>query len=162
MAQDTLVKKTGKKNILLITDGNANIGSDPLLAAAKSQKLDIPIYTIGIGSKTNQALYYTDELGEKKFFYDENGEKISAQIDEKSLQKISQISGGGKYYFSSDAKELIDAFEQMEKSTKPDSHQENRTIRTPLTLVFLVIFLVIFFIEHKIYTKILQKYRLQK
>ena len=47
---NSLITSSGSKgSIILITDGRANIGIDPLIAAKESAKQGIRIYTIGIG-----------------------------------------------------------------------------------------------------------------
>ena len=72
-----------------MTDGSANVGSDPEKAASEITKSQIPIYTIGIGKKDNNPLTYTDLNGQKNFFYDANGEKIIGDLDDELLQKIA-------------------------------------------------------------------------
>ena len=39
---------SGEKSIILITDGSANIGIDPLKSLDEIKKSQIPIYTVGI------------------------------------------------------------------------------------------------------------------
>lgn len=76
LANSQLQKYAGRRSIILITDGSANIGYDPIKSATESQNLDIPIYTIGVGGITQEPLYYTDSKGKTVFFFDQNGEKI--------------------------------------------------------------------------------------
>lgn len=76
-----------------MTDGSANVGSDPEKAASEITKSQIPIYTIGIGKKDNNPLTYTDLNGQKNFFYDANGEKIIGDLDDELLQKIAIMTG---------------------------------------------------------------------
>ena len=76
-----------------MTDGSANVGSDPEKAASEIAKSQIPIYTIGIGEKDNNPLTYTDLNGQKNFFYDANGEKIIGDLDDELLQKIAIMTG---------------------------------------------------------------------
>ena len=48
----TLARTENLKAVLLISDGDWNLGESPLVAAAKYSADDIPIYSVGVGSDT--------------------------------------------------------------------------------------------------------------
>lgn len=52
---------TGNHAIVLLTDGRANIGIDPLIAAGESANLKNPVFPIGIGNASGAVLSYLDE-----------------------------------------------------------------------------------------------------
>jgi Mg-chelatase subunit ChlD len=49
-----------EKSIILLTDGRANIGIKPQIAAQEAKENNIKIYTIGIGSLSGGELSYTN------------------------------------------------------------------------------------------------------
>lgn len=144
------------KNIILITDGSANIGSDPLKSTEIAKNLNIPIYTIGIGTKNNLPLSYTDINGQKNYFYDENGEKMIGDLDDELLQKIANETRG-IYSTWESIKNLNIAFE------KANANIGNKKIEriviqnfalTPFFIFLLIIFLILEnFIQKKFYRK---------
>lgn len=75
LAIDTLTKDTGsearKKVIILLTDGEANMGMDPLAATKLAREKNIQIYTLGIGNPEGTDLYVTDRFGKKQYFLDQ-------------------------------------------------------------------------------------------
>lgn len=86
---------SGSGAIILMTDGRANMGIDPILASRNiSTQQHIPIFTIGIGDASGSILSYTDENGHVQYFYNEKGELLKADIDETMLKNIASITGG--------------------------------------------------------------------
>lgn len=100
------------KSIILLTDGSNNTGIvAPITAAQTAQKHGVKIYTIGVGTE-GEALYPTvDYFGQIKY------EKIKVEIDEKTLKKIAEITGG-KYFRATNKNVLRDVFEEIDKLEK--------------------------------------------
>jgi Ca-activated chloride channel family protein len=67
--------------IVLLTDGENNENPDPLAAARSAASRGVRIYTVGIGSAAGTTLHV-------------NGFTVHTQLDEATLQQISQITGG--------------------------------------------------------------------
>lgn len=65
------MSSSGTNTIILITDGRANIGIDPLVAAHSLRDIDTRVYTIGIGAESGSILSYRDTTGNRQYFYDE-------------------------------------------------------------------------------------------
>lgn len=64
---------TDKSSIILITDGRANVGIDPIVAARETASLGIGVFTIAIGGTTDAVLSYTDPYTQKRIILeDEN------------------------------------------------------------------------------------------
>jgi Ca-activated chloride channel homolog len=101
-----------KKSIILVTDGRANIGISPLIALEEAKKRNIEIYSVGIGTASGSNLSYTDSRGVKQYFYDTNGNKIVADIDEATLKTIAEKTGG-RYYHAENTGLLEKAFEDI-------------------------------------------------
>jgi Ca-activated chloride channel family protein len=80
--------------IILVTDGENHEG-DPLQAAAEAREAGIRIFTIGIGEPKGELIPErgTDGAvaGYKK---DRRGETVLTQLDEGTLQRVAETSGG--------------------------------------------------------------------
>lgn len=80
--------------IILVTDGENHEG-DPVQAAAEAREAGIRIFTIGIGEPKGELIPErgTDGMvaGYKK---DRRGETVLTQLDEGTLQRVAEASGG--------------------------------------------------------------------
>jgi Ca-activated chloride channel family protein len=93
---------SGKRIIVLLTDGVNNRGSDPLEAAQTIGARGVTIETVGVGSSgSGEIIPGTAEL---------------ADLDADSLRAIAQ-SGHGRYVEARDAGALSDAFRAIALST---------------------------------------------
>ena len=84
--------------IILLTDGENNESPDPLGAAQTAADRGVRIYTVGLGSAAGSDLHI-------------NGFIIHTQLDEATLQQISQITGG-TYYNAQNAQDLNKIFDK--------------------------------------------------
>jgi Ca-activated chloride channel family protein len=82
------------RSIILLTDGRANIGIDPILSAQESRDQDIRIYTVGIGSLSGAELSYTDSWGARQYFSDGSGGRLRSDLDEGMMRQLADITGG--------------------------------------------------------------------
>lgn len=78
--------------IVLISDGENNVPPDPLEAAQIAASLDVRIYTVGVGSPGGTILHL-------------DGFSVHTLLDEATLQRIAQISGGA-YFHAGDEEDL--------------------------------------------------------
>ena len=127
------------KVIILLTDGVNNRGEiQPLDAAKIAQALGVKIYTIGIGSK-GTARYPVNDPNYGKVYVN-----LQVEIDEASLTKIAEITGG-LYYRATDRPSLERIFEdigRLEKTkvqVKSYTHYDERFLELlfpALALVF--------------------------
>ena len=159
LAKIELDKIVGKKNIILMTDGSANVGSDPEKVASEIAKSQIPIYTIGIGKKDNNPLTYTDLNGQKNFFYDANGEKIIGDLDDELLQKIA-IMTGWRYYSAENISDLQNAFNETNANISNNEIEETKLQKFSLTPILLFLFFGALWLESIQRRKFLEKYQL--
>jgi Ca-activated chloride channel homolog len=93
LAGSLLEKEQWEKEILLLTDGRANIGIDPRIVGLEMQKKWIKISTMPIWSLTGGLLSYKDSSGKRQYFYDEGGKAISAPVDTELLASIARTTG---------------------------------------------------------------------
>jgi Ca-activated chloride channel family protein len=96
--------KAKSKVIILLTDGENNAGKiDPLTAAEAAKTSKVRVYTIGVGSSSSgrSAIFQQQEAG----------------LDEKSLTKIAELTGG-LYFRATDREKLQNIYEQIDKLEK--------------------------------------------
>ena len=111
--------------IILLTDGASNAGPFPLTAAAQAAARGIRVYTIGYGTVNNTSpMDCGDNFGQDQFFFggggggfqfDQQGggsRGFRLTLDEDTLKKIADITGG-TYYYASSASELEEVFQSL-------------------------------------------------
>jgi Ca-activated chloride channel homolog len=101
------------KSIILITDGKANIGIDPIVAAKESFKQGIRIYPIGIGSLSGAELSYTDNSGIRQYFSDGSGGHLRSDLDEPMMRELAQTTKG-EYFHADDRLGLQSVFGRID------------------------------------------------
>jgi Ca-activated chloride channel family protein len=105
-----MIKTAGKKApgaIVLLSDGKATHGRDPLPVADEAKKLKIPIYTVALGTPGGTL---------------PNGEAVPP--DTATLQSIAQRSGG-EAFTADQAKQLSAVYEKLgSQITKKMSKRE--------------------------------------
>jgi Ca-activated chloride channel family protein len=104
--------KAKSKVIILLTDVSNNAGEiAPLTAADIAKTFGIRVYTIGIGTNGQAPYPLQTAIGVKIV-------QIPAEVDEKILTQIAQITGG-QYFRATNTKALKEIYreiDQMEKS----------------------------------------------
>lgn len=150
VALDTLkgsIRSERQKVIIVLTDGEANMGINPTIVAKLAKEQGVKIYALGIGDPAGTELYVTDRFGEKQYFLDQTGKPIRATLDEQTLTNIADTTGG-KYYNAKDENSLISVFEELAKLTKTEMKTTSVTICHPEYQWFLygIIFLLPFWI----------------
>lgn len=107
-------KESKSKIIVLLTDGDNNLGSiTPITAAEAAHALGIKIYTIGVGSEGEAPIPVQDVMGRTVY------RMIPVEVDVPTLTKLAEI-GQGKFYRATDGESLQRVFkeiDQLEKST---------------------------------------------
>lgn len=121
-----------EKAIVLLSDGTNNAGRvEPESAAALAESLDIRIHTIAMGSKKRSADGYSTDP--------------SADLDETTLQKIADFSGGLFFRATSSAElneiyQTINDIEAFESSAPPVILQKD--LRNPVLLLLLSLLII--------------------
>lgn len=106
--------------VVLLTDGAATQGVDPIVAAEQAADRGVRVYTIGFGTDVPAPLVCTrDQLGSDSFGgqgfqrFGPGGENAVPtsilQLNDDSLQEIADLTGGS-YHRATDAKELTSVF----------------------------------------------------
>lgn len=86
--------------IVLLTDGENNQRPDPLEAAQAAADRGVRIFTVGIGTAEGTIL-------------EVEGFKVHSRLDEPSLQRIADMTGGA-YYTATDPTELEEIYKSIE------------------------------------------------
>ncbi|MCX5667993.1 MAG: VWA domain-containing protein [Candidatus Omnitrophica bacterium] len=104
--------KTKSKIIILLTDGVNNAGNiSPLVAAEAARALKIKIYAIAVGTKGLSPYPMKDYYGRTVY------RNIPIEIDEESLRKIAETTGG-KYYLATDTEKLRSIYDEISRLEK--------------------------------------------
>ena len=91
--------------LVLLTDGVNNAGAvSPLQAGQLAKTESIKIYTIGIGA---------DQIVQRSFF-GSRSINPSAELDEETLTKIAE-STGGRYFRARNVSDLVEIYEELDK-----------------------------------------------
>ncbi len=110
--------------IVLITDGQSNIGIPLKSAVEYAIENKIIIHTIGIGTEEGGAFIGTD---------------VVSTLDEDNLKNIADITGGN--YFRAESKEkLLDSFNEIAKFNR-------KKVSLDMTFSFMMLALLLLFIE---------------
>lgn len=104
--------KTKSKIIILLTDGVNNAGNiSPLVAAEAAKALKIKVYTIAVGTKGLSPYPMKDYYGRTVY------RNIPIEIDEESLRRIAETTGG-KYYLATDTEKLRNIYDEINRLEK--------------------------------------------
>jgi Ca-activated chloride channel family protein len=101
--------------VILMTDGQNNAGKiEPLTAAEAARALKVKVYTIGVGMRgmAPMPVYW----GKQKVGYRQE----PVDIDEDTLQKISNLTGG-KYYRADNAKKFEEIYAEIDRLEKTEA-----------------------------------------
>jgi Ca-activated chloride channel family protein len=118
-----------KKVIILMSDGVNNAGViSPIDAISFAKTNNIQVYTVGIGSNENVILGY-----------DWLGRPVYAQLDEATLQKIAQETGG-QYFKSVDSSTLEKIYSELPQ--KIEREPEDSSIKDWVIMAAIAVLLI--------------------
>jgi Ca-activated chloride channel family protein len=109
--------KSKSKIVILMTDGQNNAGKvAPLTVAEAAQSLRVKVYTIGVGMRGEAPM----PVGRNPFTGETVYRNQPVDIDEDTLQKIAQMTGG-KYYRADNAKKFQEIYAEIDKLEKTEA-----------------------------------------
>jgi Ca-activated chloride channel homolog len=104
------------KIVILMTDGQNNSGKiEPLQAAEAAEALKVKVYTIGVGMRGNAPM----PAGRNPFTGETMYQLTPVDIDENTLQKIADMTGG-KYYRADNAERFQAIYAEIDKLEKTE------------------------------------------
>ena len=124
-----------KKLIILLSDGEQTAGQisiDDAITYAKSE--DAVVYTIGVGSNKNVILGY-DWFGRPQY----------AKLDEKSLKKIAQNTGG-EYFRATDSVSLKKIYDELPEKIK--NEKELQSVSKYFVWLSIILILISFVLKY--------------
>lgn len=127
-----LLKTQNPRIIILLTDGQGNIGAEIKDAIKYSTDNGVVIHTIGIGTEEGGTFFALNATNT-------NLTQAVLKLDEKTLIDIAQATEG-KYFRATDQKTLDNAYREIAQLSE-------RRISKNLTLSFLVIAIILLLIE---------------
>lgn len=131
-------------SIVMFTDGE-NLGGDPLGAAARAAKRNIPLIPVIVG--TEKGGLVPSEAG--GFIKDDAGKPVVSRADETGLSELARITGG-RLLTPGPAKDMANNIRDIATGGKEASMSEgSRTVKNELYPVFLsgaLVFLAAWFI----------------
>jgi Ca-activated chloride channel family protein len=85
--------------IILLTDGQSNVGPDPIEAARMAAERGVRVYTVGFGTAEGEIIRF-------------EGWSMRVRLDELTLSKIAEITQG-EYYYAGSAADLKKVYETL-------------------------------------------------
>lgn len=136
--------------LVLLTDGDANVGVDPIIAAEVARTDGVKIYTIGLGQKGGALIPVGEQNGQKIYARDANGQFVRTSFNPDSLRKIAE-STGGQFFHAENNDALQKSFEQIQALEKKEIEAEMSTQFTekfmPYLAILIGIMMLYFFLE---------------
>src|SRR5262249_16784846 len=99
------------KILILITDGE-DLGGEAITVAQSAAKNGVKICTVGVGSTTGDLVPVPSENGGTDFAKDENGNPVKSHLDETTLKKIAEATGGIYQPLGSQGEGLTNIYER--------------------------------------------------
>lgn len=132
--------ETKNKVIVLLTDGVNNVGNlTPMQAAAMAEDYGIKVYTIGLGTAKDARL----PVGKDPFGRVQYQNIPGGSIDLKTLQEISNLTGGKSYLADSDGS-LKDILTDIQKLEKTEIKSQSQIIYDELFFPYLFWGIILF------------------
>lgn len=124
--------------IILLTDGEETVGQIPPVAAAEAAKtFDVKVYTIAAGKTGRVPVPKLDSQGQ--FIKNRAGQVVlernymDSNIDEETLKEIASITDG-KFFRATDAKDLENVYEEIDKLERTEVKLKHYSSYTELFL----------------------------
>jgi Ca-activated chloride channel family protein len=129
------------KIVILLTDGRNNAGTvTPQVASEAAKALGIKVYTIGAGTRGNAPYPMQDIFGNTVY------RAMPVDIDEETLQKIAQETGG-LYFRATDTKSLKNIYDEIDRMETTKIEEKGYLEYRELFPYFLIAALIILFLE---------------
>jgi Ca-activated chloride channel family protein len=124
-----------KKAVILLSDGVNNAGVvDPLRAAGFAQERGIPVFTIGLGSN-GPVVIGTDAFGKPEY----------AELDEETLKKIAEVTGG-RYFTAVDEATLSSIYQNL--SSEIAGEPEETSVMGIFVLAAVILIVAEFYLRY--------------
>ena len=126
-ASTILTNGANHKILIILTDGE-NLEGDAIAAAEKYAQEGLTIYTVGVGTSSGELIPVP---GGKGFIKDSTGKYVTSKLDESTLSKIAELTGG-MYAPLGGAGEGLDTIYQQKLSLIPKEELAERRHKIPI------------------------------
>jgi Ca-activated chloride channel family protein len=116
--------------LVLLTDGE-DLQGDVIDTAKEATKKGMTIYTVGVGSPEGATIPVMGPYGQKDLVRDETGKVVRTTLDEETLKKIAEVTGG-LYVPLGRGAEGLNTIYQEKLRLVPQSEMDQRMERIPL------------------------------
>ncbi|HEY4686035.1 MAG TPA: VWA domain-containing protein [Dehalococcoidia bacterium] len=100
-------------SIVLLSDGQSNVGPDPLEVAKAAAAAGIKVYTIGIGTPEGTVLVI-------------QGRSVYTRLDESTLQSVAEQTGG-RYFSAQDEEGLRQIYDELSRERELEEEETEVT-----------------------------------
>ncbi len=141
-AESAFADTVNHKIIILISDGE-DLEADAISKAKEAAGKGATLFCLGVGSASGEPVPVRDELGRLAYVKDSSGKVITSRLNEDTLKKIAEASGGFYANLLPDGMEKIceegvKKIPQMDLSAKM-RHQAIERFQIPLLAAFLLL-----------------------
>lgn len=103
------------KIVILITDGQETVNNIPPMTAAEvARAIGVKVYSIGVGTRGKAPYPQIDMFGRPQYVMGD------VNIDDETLTKISQLTGG-KYYRADNTEKFIEIYQEIDNLEKTET-----------------------------------------
>lgn len=149
LAAKMLSPYSGKKAVILITDGEDHHPQDIQHAVSVARDNQIRVIAVGVGNTEGELIPIQTSNG-KEYKKDKKGNPVLTKLNEKVLQDLAQQTGGVYIRYNSEQKtanDILDQLEQLDKTTdqklKLFKYKNRYQIALFIALIFLIIAILI-------------------
>ena len=137
-------KDNNYKVVVLLTDGE-DLAARSIETAREIAEDGIKVYSIGIGTSEGTYLKVKTENGNEEFIRDSRGQPVRSQLDETTLQKIAQLTGGSYSRLNSQSLETLydSVLATLPREERESEMQETRIERFQWLLALALVCLII-------------------
>lgn len=100
--------------IILLSDGQSNVGTDPIESARMAAERGVRIYTVGFGTAEGEILRF-------------DGWSMRVRLDEETLRTIAELTYG-EYYYAGTAEDLKKVYETLSANLVFETQETEITV----------------------------------
>lgn len=144
LAAQMLAPYSGKKAIVLLTDGEDHFPQDLQHAASVAREHEINVIAVGIGKPEGELIPIKTAQG-KEYKKDKQGNPILTKLNEQVLKDLAQQTGGVYIRYSGELKtanDVLDQLEQLDKTTDQKTKLFKYKNRYQISLFIALLFLI--------------------
>lgn len=144
LASQMLAPYSGKKAVILLSDGEDHFPQDIQHAVSVARDNEINIIAVGIGNPEGELIPIQTPQG-KEYKKDKQGNPVLTKLNEKVLKDLAQQTGGVYIRYNGEQKtaaSIIDQLDQLDKTTdqttKLFKYKNRYQIALAVSLIFLI------------------------